>query len=119
MKRVCLLLVPAAALGLCLLSSCSREDTAAPLPKIQNDCTEWCGPAWEEDTTRQVCREACRQYVDLFRRCSSDGKACGDARVCALKELKQACALQGEYAQVCQDSGRFAHHLMLEVCKTE
>jgi len=118
MKRV-YLLAWAAAFSAMSCASCSGEKAPTPIAKIQNDCTEWCEPAWEEDTTRQVCRDACREYVDEFRRCTSTGKPCAEARGCALRGLKTACSHQGEYVQVCEDSGRFAHHLMLEVCTPE
>ncbi len=107
------------AVSLPLLSSCSDKTAAKTLPTIRDDCTEWCEPAWEEADAQQVCMDACREYVDQFKTCASAGRPCTEARICAVQKLKQACSHLGEYASVCEDSGRFAHNLMLQVCTSE
>jgi len=106
----------AAALLLLLCSACSEDKDVPSVAKIQSDCTEWCTTAWQEPTSQQVCQDACREYVDRFRRCAEAEGTCARNRNCALQKLKQACSHEGAYVQVCEDSGRFAHNLTFDLC---
>jgi len=108
-----------AAVFLPVLASCSGKTAAKDHPGLRDECVEWCESAWEEAPARQVCGDACLEYLHWFQACSAGGMTCAEARTCAAERLNRTCDDLGAYAGECKDSGRFIHHRVMDTCRSD
>jgi hypothetical protein len=100
-----------------LFFSCNLGKAPVRLDAIGSDCSQWCESAYKTEGSRQICRQACRSFLERFRACLQQQPSCRKARQCALDAMREACLPRtGGDRETCTLGGDYAYKLSLDYC---